>query len=206
MAAYGRRLFAATGNPDKLREIRQILDNSVWVVVGRPEAGNYPDPDETGSTLAENALIKAREGFRQTGLPSLADDTGLEVDALGGRPGVFSSRYAGENVSYADNVRKLLSDLSGTPKECRAARFRCVMAIVGNGVEDFWEGVSEGEILTDPIGTNGFGYDPVFYSHELVKTFAEASPHEKNSVSHRARALRQLTAELSRLFPDTPTD
>ncbi len=194
-----KRLFAATCNDDKLREIRQILVGSGWEVVDREGAQEYLEPEETGETLVENALLKAREGFLRTGLPSLADDSGLEVDVLGGLPGVRSSRYAGENVTYADNVQKLLRVLEGTPTQNRHARFRCVMAIVAEGVEEWWEGVSEGVILETPSGAGGFGYDPVFYSPELGKSFAEAAPEEKNRVSHRGRALRELVAALAHL-------
>jgi len=187
-----RRLFAATGNLDKLREFRQILDGSRWEIIGKGEGRDYPEPEETGATLAENALIKAREGYRRTGLPAFADDSGLEVEALGGAPGVHSSRYAGPDVSYADNVAKLLRELMSAPPARRGARFRCVIAFADGEKEICWEGSVEGSILDRSAGFDGFGYDPVFFSPELGKTFAEATPQEKHSVSHRGRALAQF--------------
>ncbi len=194
-----RKLFVATGNRDKLREIRAILGDSVEVV-SLHDVPPYPEPAETGETLLENALIKAREGYARTGLPSLADDTGLEVEALGGAPGVFSARYAGENASYQDNVRKLLEELGSRPLIERSATFRCVMALVDGEREVWWEGAAEGVILSEPKGTSGFGYDPVFYSYELKKSFAQATAEEKNSVSHRGRALQSLVSEVQQLL------
>jgi len=205
MSSPARRLFAATGNSDKLREFRRILAPTGWEIIGMEDGWNYPEPEETGATLAENALIKAREGYRRTGLPSFADDTGLEVDALDGRPGVYSSRYAGENVSYADNVRKLIAELDGIPIERRTARFRCVIAFVSDQFEDTWEGITEGVILDSSSGENGFGYDPVFWSPELSMSFADASPDLKHSVSHRGRALRQFGAFLAVFKKHLPT-
>ena len=198
-AADSRRILAATGNPDKLREIRRVLIGTSWEVVGLNEVPAYPEPIEDAETLAENALIKAREGFRRTGLLTLADDTGLETDALNGRPGVWSARYAGPNATYEDNVKLLLEELADVPAERRTARFRTVMALVGADVERTWEGVAEGVILAEKQGANGFGYDPVFWSPELGRTFAEAGLDEKNEVSHRGRALRLLAAELEKL-------
>jgi len=197
MTAPVGRLFAATGNRDKLREFRQILDTVGCELSGKGEKWDYPEPEETGTTLAENALIKAHEGYRRTGLPAFADDSGLEVDALGGAPGVYSSRYAGENVTYSDNVNKLLQELTGIPLTRRTARFRCVIALVGPEFEMCWEGVCEGLIAELPLGENGFGYDPVFWSPEIGKCFAEASPEEKHSVSHRGRALAKMASAFS---------
>jgi len=194
------KLFVATGNKDKLREIRDILKSSDVLIVTADDISPYPEPEETGETLEENALLKAREGFLRTGLPSLADDTGIAVAALGGAPGVYSSRYAGENVTYADNVRKLLEELAGVPEGSRQASFRCVMALVDGSTQVCWDGEAHGEITLLPCGTNGFGYDPVFYSRELGKTFAEASLEEKNAVSHRGRALRKLAEEVRQIF------
>lgn len=196
------RLLAATSNRDKLTEIRRILEDASLEVIGKDDLPASLEPPETGRTLVENALIKAREGFRLSGMPTIADDSGLEVDALGGRPGVFSSRYAGENVTYADNVRKLLGELEGIPPERRTARFRCVMALVAEGLEQWWEGVVEGVILDSPRGDNGFGYDPVFWSPEIHKSFAEAASDEKHRVSHRGRALRALAAALPTIHPN----
>lgn len=199
MSTKNRRLFVATHNPDKLREIRSIIAGTAWEVLGFDQVKQYPEPIEDGDTLLQNALKKAREGFKRTGMVSLADDTGLEVDALDGRPGVYSSRYAGENVSYADNVKLLLRELTSVPHEKRTARFRTVMALVNENSEQWWEGIAEGVIIEEPNGFNGFGYDPVFWSPELDKTFAEATEAEKNTVSHRARALRDLKNILEEL-------
>lgn len=193
------RILAATNNLDKLREIRQIFSGSRWEVVCLRDFSPYPEPEETGETLAANALLKAREGFHRSGLLTLADDTGLMVDALNGAPGVYSSRYAGENVTYADNVNKLLRELEGVPESRRTARFITVMALVGDGIEEHWEGSCEGFITDSPRGFDGFGYDPVFFSPELGMTFALASPGDKNRVSHRGRALQLLRERLRTL-------
>jgi len=199
MAEAVKRILAATNNKDKLREIRQILADTGWEVVGLGDLPPYPEPLEDEDTLVKNAFIKAREGFHRSGLITLADDTGLEVDALDGRPGVHSDRYAGPNASYKDNVQLLLTELNGVTN--RNARFRTVMALVGQNSEEWWEGVAEGEILTESRGEDGFGYDPVFWSPELCVTFAEASLEDKNRVSHRGRALRRLIEQLNELNP-----
>jgi len=199
LQSINKRILVATNNTDKLREIRQILDGTGWEVVGLNKLPPYPEPIEDGETLAENALIKAREGFRQSGILTLADDTGLEVDALDGRPGVYSARYAGENATYSDNVNLLIREMSGVPEPMRTARFRTVMALVGKDSEECWEGVAEGMIISESIGGKGFGYDPVFYSPELGQTFAEASSKAKNRVSHRGRALQKLVDRLKKL-------
>lgn len=192
-----RQILIATHNPDKLREIRQILADIGWDVIGLDSIPPYPEPPEDQGTLQGNALQKAHEGFRRSGILTLADDSGLEVDALNGRPGIYSARYASDNATYADNVNLLSEELSDAEEQDRTARFRCVMALVGNGVEQTWSGTSEGVITTKPIGFDGFGYDPIFFSPELGKTFAEASPEEKNRVSHRGRALVGLKEILS---------
>lgn len=199
MTVIPRRLFAATHNRDKLREIRSILKDTGWKIVGVDDLPPYPEPDETGATLAANALLKARHGFHRSGLLTLADDSGLEVEALGGRPDVHSARYAGANCTYADNVRKLLAEMKDVPIGRRAARFRCVMALVGPDLETWTEGIVNGCITTSPHGSNGFGYDPVFYANELGKTFAEAWPEEKHSISHRRRALEGIITILKTL-------
>jgi len=193
-----RQILAATNNTDKLREIHQILNSSDWEVVGLNDFPPYPEPPENGETLVENALKKAREGYKHTGVLTLADDSGLEVDYLNGRPGVHSARYAGENATYEDNVDLLLCELDGAQNNERTARFRCVMALVGAGIEQWWEGVSEGIIIETRKGSSGFGYDPVFWSPELGKTFAEASSEDKNRVSHRGRALIGLSNVLNK--------
>ncbi len=188
------RLVVATRNPDKLREIRQKLRNLNIEVLSVGEFEGVPEVEEDGETLEENALKKARVVAEATGLPAIADDTGLEVYALGGAPGVYSARFAGDNATYADNNRKLLALLKG--KEDRRARFRCVIAYVDGDIEELFEGVLEGEIIESLRGENGFGYDPVFYVPSLGRTLAELSREEKNEVSHRGRALDKLVAFL----------
>lgn len=192
-----QKLLIATNNPDKLLEIRLILDSSGWDVYSLEHIPPYPEPEENGSSLAENALIKARRGFAESGMLSLADDTGLEVDFLEGAPGIFSSRFAGANATYSENV-KLLLDKLGVESN-RVARFRTVMALVGEKGEFCWEGITEGKILHAEAGSNGFGYDPIFWSPWLGKTFAEASMTEKNEVSHRGRALNRLISHLQKI-------
>ncbi len=194
------RIVLATRNRDKVGEIRRLLDPSRFEVIPVHEVADVPEVEEDGRTLAENALKKARTAARVTGLPAMADDTGLEVDALGGRPGVFSSRFAGEGASYEDNVRKLLAELKGVPQERRTARFRCVVAIVDNSTEVTVEGVCEGLITEKPRGSGGFGYDPVFLVPEKGRTFAEMTTEEKNRISHRGQAFRKAARELEKLF------
>ena len=175
------------------------MEGTGWELVELRRHPPYPEPVENGATLAENALIKARVGYIRTGEISLADDTGLEVNALNGKPGVISARLAGANASYSDNLNELLRALQNVPEGRRNARFRCVMALAGPGIELTWEGTAEGIILTEPRGSNGFGYDPVFWSPELQKTFAETEPDEKNRFSHRGRALLGLKEALLKL-------
>lgn len=195
------KLFVASSNPDKLREIRQLLAGTGWEVIGKGELIDYPDPEENGNTFADNALIKAREGYQRTGYLTIADDSGLEVNALGGRPGVFSARFAGPDADNSDNVDLLLKLLAHLPAEKREAVFRCAVALVGPGIEAIWEGAAEGIITDTKRGENGFGYDPVFLSRDIGVTFAEAAPDEKNRVSHRGRALAELPKRLEALNP-----
>jgi|Deesub1362B_J571_1020462.scaffolds.fasta_scaffold00887_15 XTP/dITP diphosphohydrolase len=185
------RIVLATRNEDKVRELRAILADLPVEIVSATEFRDLPPVEENGATLEENALLKARAVHRFLGLPALADDTGLEVDALGGRPGVYSSRFAGEQATYEDNVRKLLEELKDVP-DGRTARFRCVAAFVDGETELLAEGVCEGQILHEPRGTGGFGYDPVFYVPEKGKTFAEMTLEEKNRISHRSRAFQRM--------------
>lgn len=186
------RLVVASKNPDKITEIEGVLDGTGLaeeIVRGL----DWPDVDETGSTLEENALLKARVVVDATGLPVLADDTGLEVEALDGAPGVHTARYAGDAARYEHNVAKLIEEMSGIGD--RRARFRTVVALVfPDGVEVTAEGVLEGTITERPRGDGGFGYDPVF---ELEgRTLAEMGPEEKNRLSHRALAIRALAESL----------
>ncbi len=185
------QLVLATNNQDKIREIRHALEDLPVTILASDDFLDFPDPHETGATLAENAILKAREICEFTGLPALADDTGLEVDALNGAPGVYSSRYAGDDVTYRDNYTKLLREMEGVPADKRTARFRCVVAIAWTPDDiQTVEGIAEGRITEDISGDKGFGYDPVFFSTALGKRFAEMTVEEKNSVSHRGIAVR----------------
>jgi len=195
-----RSVILASGNPDKLREVRTILPDLGFESILRWKPGW--ETEETGITLRENALLKAGNACLATGLPAVAEDTGLFVWALGGGPGVYSARYAGPGCTYADNVRKLLNALLGEEGEARRAEFRTVAALVApDGGEIVAEGRLEGFITLEPEGVGGFGYDPVFFSPELGKTLASASEAEKNGVSHRARAFRALERSLRELNP-----
>lgn len=184
----------ATANPDKVREISEILGDDVTLL---PRPAEAAEVEETGSTLLENARLKAVALVRATGLPAIADDTGLEVDALGGAPGVFSARFAGPDAAYADNVKKLLDTLSEVPAP-RRARFRTVAIIAWpNGRELVAEGVVDGIVADEARGTDGFGYDSVFIPAGYDgRTFAEMTAAEKHTISHRGRAFRLLAGEL----------
>ena len=187
------RLVVASQNPDKIAEIEAILavlPHPVEVVRGLV----WPEVEETEPTLEGNAILKAEAVWRATGVPALADDTGLEVDALDGAPGVLTARYAGPTATYADNVAKLLAEMAG--KRRRTARFRTAVALVdGTGTPLVVEGVLEGVIATGPRGEGGFGYDPVFEVDG--RTLAEIPSEQKNELSHRARAVRALAAALA---------
>ena len=185
------QIVLATHNKGKMSEINNLLSSS-YEILTLDHFPNIKEIPETGKTLKENAFIKARTVFEMTGLPSLADDTGLEVEALGGEPGVFSARYAGEQASYQDNCEKLLKNMMRVPKEDREAKFRTVIAYKDDNRELSCDGSVKGEIAQSPKGSFGFGYDSVFYYPPLEKTFAELSEEEKNSISHRGRALRKF--------------
>lgn len=183
-------MVLATANRHKVEEISEMLADHRIVVRSLGEFPGAPEIVEDGSTYGENALKKARSAAKFTGKPALADDTGLEVDALGGRPGLFAARFAGEGCTFQDNIRKLLDLLEGVPAERRGARFVCVLAFVlPGGRERVVEGELLGRITEVPAGVGGFGYDPVFYVPEVGKTLAELAPEEKNRLSHRRRAL-----------------
>ena len=192
-----RQVVVASKNPDKIREVEAVLasfDPPIEIAAGR----EWPDVEETEDSLEGNALLKARAVARATGIASLADDTGLEVDALDGAPGVYSARFAGPDATYAQNVTRLLRDLEGI--EDRTARFRTVVALVNpDGGEMIVEGVFEGRITTEPRGDAGFGYDPVFEVGD--RTIAEMPEDEKNTISHRAQALQALARALQELDP-----
>lgn len=185
------KIVIATHNQGKLREIKEILAGHE--ILSAEEAGFFEDVEETGTTFAENASIKARAVCEATGLPALADDSGLCVDALGGAPGVYSARYSGGGS--AENRKKLLKSLHGV--ENRRAHFACALCLAfPDGRELTAEGKTYGQILTEERGTGGFGYDSLFLSDDLKKSFAEAGEEEKNAVSHRGRALRALAKQL----------
>ena len=193
-------LVLATANPDKTAEVAAILREAADVEL-LPRPADIDDVDETGDTLLANARLKAQAIAEATNLAAVADDTGLEVDALGGAPGVYSARYAGDDVTYADNVAKLLTDLAALDDGGgeRRARFRTVALVTfPDGGEIWTEGVVDGRIATFPKGTGGFGYDAVFVPDEGDgRTFAEMGPDEKNAISHRGRAFRSLATELA---------
>ena len=188
-----QQIVLASSNLGKIKEIQAILAKQVIVP---QSAFNVTDADETGSTFVENAIIKARNAALHCNLSSIADDSGLVVDALNGAPGVTSARYAGVGASDHDNVLKLLDELKGVPDERRTARFICVMVFMEHANDPFpviAQGVWEGRILQRPVGANGFGYDPVFWAPEHNCASAELSADVKNSLSHRGQALRSLT-------------
>ena len=194
-------LLVATHNRGKVREYAQLLKDLPVHLTFLDEVGITQEVPETGSTFEENAVLKARAYARESGLLTLADDSGLEVDALGGAPGVHSARYAGPNATDADRIHKLLKALAGVPPEQRNARFRCVIAVATpEGEVITAEGIVEGRITDVPRGTYGFGYDPVFYLPELGKTMAELPPEEKNRLSHRARAAQAIKPHLRALL------
>lgn len=191
----------ATGNRHKIVEIRSGLAGLEGVRLFSfrdfPEAGPV---EETGSTLEENALLKARAGYRLSGFPSLGDDTGLYVDALDGQPGIYAARYAGEGCTFDENIDKLLRALKGVPLERRTARFRCVMALVTGDQEQIVEGTIEGLIALERTGDHGFGYDPVFWVPERQCSFAQIPLEIKNRISHRGQALAKIRDKLFHLL------
>lgn len=183
-------VFLASGNKHKIEELRQVLAPLGIDLKSVVDFSDAEEVDEDQPDLEGNAMKKASFWHRKTGLPSLADDTGLEVDALGGAPGVYSARYAGEKATYDDNVNKLLSELEG--KKDRSAQFRTVVAYVTEDEEQIFEGICRGEIIQEKKGDKGFGYDPVFMPDGYEKTFAELSSTEKNKISHRGIAVRKF--------------
>jgi XTP/dITP diphosphohydrolase len=195
-----KTLVLATHNIHKQTEMNFILSRLGVTVIGLDQFPEIKSIEETGTTLIENALIKARTVHEITGLPSLADDTGLEVDALNGAPGVYSARYAGENATFDDNVNKMLIALNGIPYDKRKARFRTVLAFVDSNSELSEDGVIEGRIINEARGKDGFGYDPIFQPERYDITFAEMTPEEKNRISHRARALEKMKKILKIYF------
>jgi XTP/dITP diphosphohydrolase len=184
-----KKLVFATNNPHKLEEVRAILQQK-FEVAGLADIGCHKEIPETGTTLEENASIKSHYVVNQYQTDCFADDTGLEVDAMDGKPGVYSARYAGKNASYEQNVDKLLQQMEG--KDKRKARFRTVVSLVMEGKEYLFEGAIEGKIIHERKGSGGFGYDPVFVPDGYTQTFAEMNANMKNSISHRAKAVQKL--------------
>ena len=191
------KLVFATGNMNKLREIKEILSGVDVEILSMKEAGVDIDIVEDGKTFEENALIKARAVCMASGHLALADDSGLEVDALNKEPGIYSARYMGEDTSYDIKNQNIIDRLEGVPDEERTARFVCAMAAVfPDGTEKTFVRTMEGRIGYEIAGANGFGYDPIFFLPEYGKTSAEISPEEKNAISHRGKALRALAEYL----------
>ncbi len=194
------KLLLATNNKGKAREYKSLLEGVPFELVTPNELGIDTEVAEVGKSFEENARLKATTLAAQSGLLSLADDSGLEVDALGGEPGTLSARYAGENASDEDRVSYLLAKMEGVPQEKRQARFKCVIAIATpDGKVELCSGECAGFIALKPKGKSGFGYDPVFYLPELDKTMAELPPEEKNKISHRGRAAGKARVVLRRL-------
>ncbi len=197
-----RRIVVASGNPGKLKELCTLLEDFGAELVPQSELG-VPDAEESKESFADNALIKARNASRRTGLAAVADDSGLEVDALQGAPGIRSARYAGDGASDRDNIAKLLKALAGVDARARTARFVCVMVYVEEANDTtpiVCRGVWEGRILESPSGGGGFGYDPVFFVPSEGVTAAAMTPERKNRLSHRGRALRKLKRALQKRY------
>jgi XTP/dITP diphosphohydrolase len=194
---FPERLVIASRNPGKVREILAICEDwpVEWIT---HEQANWPEVEETGASYLENALLKARAVAEATGEAALADDSGIEVDALGGAPGPRSARYAGDGATDDQNLRALLRAVAGVPGPGRTARYRAVAAVVfPDGAEVWAEGVCEGNLRAKPRGAGGFGYDPIFEPAGWDRTMAELTPEEKDGISHRGRALRELRDHLA---------
>jgi XTP/dITP diphosphohydrolase len=193
-----KKWVLATGNQGKVKEMSELL-NSFSIEVLPQSQFNVPDVPETGTTFVENAIIKARHASKLTGLPAIADDSGLEVDFLNGQPGIYSSRFAGENASDQDNIDKLLSKLEGINPEQRKARFQCVLVYMRHALDPtpiICQGTWEGSITESQQGNQGFGYDPLFWVDSEQSTSAQLSKQRKSELSHRGKALAQLVALL----------
>ena len=194
------KVVIATHNKDKLKELKKGLSN---LSIDLMDLSSFPEICEIiedGKTLKENALIKAKTVFDITGIPAIADDTGLEVDAIGGKPGIYTARFAGENCTYMDNVNKMLSVMKNIKESNRGAIFKTVMAFYDGKRELFSEGIVKGIITKEKKGLGGFGYDPIFYVVEEGKTFAEMTIEKKNIISHRGRAIKNLMPILTSYF------
>ncbi|SBT55097.1 RdgB/HAM1 family non-canonical purine NTP pyrophosphatase [Micromonospora narathiwatensis] len=200
------KVLLATRNRKKLVELQRILDGALGAhriaLLGLDDVEAYPELPETGLTFGENALIKAREGCRRAGLPTIADDSGLAVDALNGMPGVFSARWAGRHGDDQANLQLVLDQIADLPDEHRAASFVCTVALVlPGGKEHLVDGRQAGRLLRAPRGDGGFGYDPIFLGEGQERTNAELTPEEKDAVSHRGKALRELAKLAAKVLP-----
>ncbi|RKN20048.1 RdgB/HAM1 family non-canonical purine NTP pyrophosphatase [Micromonospora musae] len=200
------KVLLATRNQKKLVELQRILDGALGAhrvaLLGLDDVEEYPELPESGLTFGENALIKAREGFRRTGLPTVADDSGLAVDAMGGMPGVFSARWSGRHGDDQANLQLLLDQVADLPDEHRTASFVCTVALVlPGGKEHLVDGRQPGRLLRAPRGDGGFGYDPIFVGDGQTRTNAELTPEEKDAISHRGKALRELAKLVAKLLP-----
>jgi XTP/dITP diphosphohydrolase len=194
------KIVLASGNVGKVREINQLLSDSGFEVVPQSDFG-VPEAEETGLTFVENAILKARNATMHTGLPAIADDSGLEVDVLGGKPGIYSARFAGAEASDEQNLEKLLAEMRDVPDGQRTARFQCLMVCMQHAEDPTpltCQGTWEGSILHEARGTHGFGYDPVFLVPEEGCSSAELDPGTKNNLSHRAKAMECLVEKLTR--------
>ena len=193
-----QRIVLASGNPGKVREFNELLSSHGFEIVPQSDF-EVPEVEETGLSFVENAILKARNAARHSGLPAIADDSGLEVDALQGAPGIYSARYAGPDASDQENYEKLLNALNGVPDAERTARFQCLLVFMRHAADPtplICQGTWEGRILHAPQGDNGFGYDPVFYVPEEDCSSAELPPEVKNRLSHRGQALQKLVKAL----------
>ncbi|WP_406075417.1 RdgB/HAM1 family non-canonical purine NTP pyrophosphatase [Micromonospora sp. NBC_01638] len=200
------KVLLATRNRKKLVELQRILDGALGVqriaLLGLDDVEQYAELPETGLTFGENALIKAREGCRQSGLPTIADDSGLAVDALNGMPGVFSARWSGQHGEDRANLQLVLDQIADVPDEHRAASFVCTVALVlPGGKEHLVDGRQSGRVLRAPRGDGGFGYDPIFVGDGQDRTNAELTPAEKDAISHRGKALRELAKLVAKVLP-----
>lgn len=197
-----KQIVLATGNPGKVAEFNQMF-NQFSIEFKAQKEFNVPEAAETGLTFIENAILKARNAAKHTGLPAIADDSGIEVDYLQGAPGIYSARYAGVDASDKENLNKLLAELAGVPAEQRTARFQCVLVYMRHADDPtpiVCQGSWQGVITEQASGANGFGYDPIFYVPERNCTSAELDKQDKNQISHRAKALAQLVKQMEQLI------
>ena len=201
-----RRLVIATTNPHKVEEFQRLLAGLPFELVSLTDVGVVADVEETGATFAENAIIKAVAYAEMTGLPALADDSGLEIDAMDGAPGIYSARWAGPDITYAARNRMLVDRLAGLPDERRGARYRCAIAVaepLPRGLLGIVEGTLEGRIAEAPAGSGGFGYDPIFLVPEEGRTVGQMNAEEKSRISHRARAAHAARPLLEQMARDS---